>query len=264
MTGFPPLISPPSHPLDLENVEAFTVPKSIGKMVGEGRARDAVTRNVLRPADLETAELEPVQLIWVPLWRFEATADSFHLRLDRMWIPESSSGPIIQGGSGRRPPRSPRRRRGQSVVTPGGGFRHRDRTVAVLGRAGFPIDPSAKISIALTDLVPALNAQLDAQSTVLPDVPQEDAQEGAVTTLRRAAEPSNALFSKVDVNVRDARLCFYPLYVQRYRYGGEAVEGGASIFFAAVSGQSGKVVATRHPSALRSVGSQLRRLFSRG
>ena len=54
------------------------------------------------------------------------------------------------------------------------------------------------------------------------------------------------------------------LYVVRYRYGGEAVEGGPSIFFAAVSGTTGKVVASHHPSALKSVVGRLGRLFSGG
>ena len=49
-----------------------------------------------------------------------------------------------------------------------------------------------------------------------------------------------------------------------YRAGIEAVEGGPSIFFAAVSGTTGKVVASHHPSALKSVVGRLGRLFGGG
>ena len=105
---------------------------------------------------------------------------------------------------------------------------------------------------------------------ILPRIPdaaaalKADATDAAEHALRRKGEPSSALLAHVRTNISDARLVFYPLYVVRYRYGGEAVEGGPSIFFAAVSGTTGKVVASHHPSALKSVVGRLGRLFGGG
>ena len=97
---------------------------------------------------------------------------------------------------------------------------------------------------------------------MLPDLEPGDAEASARRKLARRGQPKgNTLFAKVDVDVQDVRLCFYPLYVQRYRYGGEAVEGGPRTFYVAVSGTTGKIVASEHPGALRSMGSKLRRFF---
>lgn len=259
--SFPPLIHPPAQPLELPDDEVFVLPRTVGAMVGEGRARSAVREGFLRPADIDTAEIGPVERIWVPLWRVEGSADS--LSIDLMETVERVRGPdaVILGGPGKRPPDSRRTRRTRRRVRPAGGFRHHDAAFAVPARRGFPIDPSPKVKIPRADLVPLSEHPIDAAERVLPDVPREQAEEDAKHRLRRRGEPRSALIAKVHVDVRDARLVHYPLYVVRYRYGGEAVEGGPSIFFVAVSGTSGKVVDSRHPSGWRSMGGRLRRFF---
>ncbi len=262
--SFEPLITPPAEPLDLSDLEAFVLPRTIGKMVGEGRARDAVTERALRPADLESAELGPVEAIWVPVWRIEGSADSFSIDIIRT-IDTIRGGPdaILLGGGGRRPPDSRRktRRRSRSRARPVGGFRHHDGTLVIPARRGFPIVLGPRLAIPMADLVRAADRELDALATVLPDLPKDDAADAAERVLRRKGEPDSALFAHVRTHISDARLVFYPLYVARYRYGGEAVEGGASTFFAAVSGTTGKVVAGHHPSAWKSVVGRLGRLF---
>lgn len=237
--GFPPLITPASEPLDLAGVDACYSPRSVGEMVGHGRVRDAVTRGVLRPADMDKAEIGDVESIWVPVWRFEGTVDGFHISL----------GTHTRGGRERLMPR--------------GGFKHRDRTLYVLARGGFMIDPAPKMKVARADLV-ALGADqdpFDCQGKVDADIDRASAQERAELALKREAQPSSALYANIEVKIHDARLVFYPLYVVRYRYAGEANEGGASMFFAALSGATGKVVAAHHPSAFKSIGGKLRRLF---
>jgi len=258
------LVTPPAQPLDLAELEAFVLPRTVGKMVGEGRARDAVTERALRPADLESAELNEVEAIWVPLWRVEGSSDSFSLDIVRtIETVRTRPDAILLGGGKKRPPDSRRsgRRRSRSRTRPVGGFKHHDGTLSLLARRGFAIDPSAKVRIPTSDLVPMADADLDPHATILPDLPREDAADAAEQALRRKGEPSSALFAHVRTNISDARLVFYPLYVVRYRYGGEAVEGGASTFFAAVSGTTGKVVAGHHPSAWKSVVGRLGRLF---
>lgn len=261
---FSPLVQPPAEPLDLDATEAWGLPRTVGQMVGAGRARDAVLGGAFRPADVDRAELGEVEAIWVPLWRVEGSVDSFAIGLTET-VRTIRSGPDagVLGGGGRRPPRSPRKRvRTKRSVLPTGGYSHHDGVVPVLARRGFAIDPSRKVKLRRADLVKVDELGLDPASTVLPDLPREEAEEVAKRHLRRRGQPGgNTLFAKVDTKIADARLCYYPLYVLRYRYGGEAVDGGPRTFFVAVSGTTGKVVASEHPSAWRSVGSKLRRLF---
>ncbi|MCA9607190.1 MAG: hypothetical protein KC619_16400 [Myxococcales bacterium] len=263
--SFPPLVTPPARPLDLDPAETFALPRGIGKMVGEGRARDAVTERTLRPADLEKAELGPVEPIWLPFWRVKGSADSFSIDLvDTFETIRRGPDAVILGGPGKRPPDS--RRTGRTTTRrrtlPRGGYRHRDGTMSILARRAFPIDPGLALRIPDSDLVLAETLRLDPTQAVLPDLPREDATDAAELALRRRGEPSSALIAHVRTNISDARLVFYPLYVVRYRYGGEASDGGPSIYFAAVSGTTGKVVASRHPSAFKSVVGRLGRLFS--
>jgi hypothetical protein len=251
--GFAPLITPAAEPISDEG--AFVLPFTVGEMVGKGRAKDEVTRGFLRPRDIDTAEVSDVERIFVPLWRFEGSVDGFHVGLT-----------VSRDRDGRR-----------AMPLPTGGFRHQDGTLLVLARRGFPIDPSARAKfrgkgpinfddrlgiaqIATKDLVPLAGASLDGVPRVEPDLPLESAEKRARKILKRQGEPHSALYAKVDVELGDAMLCYYPLWVVRYRYRGEAVEGEET-FFAAVSGTTGKVVASHHPSALKSLGGKLRGLF---
>lgn len=253
--GLPPLVTPAPEPID--DAGAFVLPFSIGEMVGKGRAKDEVRRGFLRPRDIDTAELSDVERIFVPLWRFEGSVDGFHV------------GVTVSRDRGG----------GRAVPLPTGGFRHQDGTLLVLARRGFPIDPSARASfrgkgrdlinlddrlgiahIPTKDLVPIASASWDGAAKIEPDLPREEAEKRARKILKRKGEPHSALYAKVDVDIGDAMLCYYPLWVVRYRYRGEAVEG-EEIFFAAVSGTTGKVVAAHHPSAIKSLGGKLRGLF---
>lgn len=254
--AFPPLITPAPEPIHDEG--AFVLPFTVREMVGKGRAKDEVKRGFLRPRDIDTAQLSDVERIFVPIWRFEGSVDGFHIGLGSTTVDR-----------GRR-----------SIPIPTGGFRHRDGTLLVLARRGFPIDPTARAKfrgksgelvglddalgitkIPTKDLVPIASAPLDPKERVEPDLPREEAEGRARKVLRREGEPSAALYAKVDVDIGDAMLCYYPLWVLRYRYGGEAVEGGEEIFYVAISGTTGKVVAAHHPSAIRSLGTKIRGLF---
>lgn len=253
--AFPPLITPAAEPIGDEG--AFVLPFTIGEMIGKGRAKDEVKRGFLRPRDIDTAELSDVERIFVPLWRFEGSVDGFHVGLT-----------VARDREGRR-----------AVPLPTGGFRHQDGTLLVLARRGFPIDPSAKArfrgkgrelinlddrlgiaQIRTKDVVPLASADLGGVPRVEPDLPREEAEKRARKILKRQGEPHSALYAKVDVDIGDAMLCYYPLWVVRYRYRGEAVDA-EEIFFVAVSGSTGKVVAAHHPSALKSLGGKLRGLF---
>lgn len=240
MSVLPPLITAPAHPLAISDAEQLVVPASFGEMAGHGRARDAAVSGMLRPADIDRATVGRPERIFLPLWRFDGSADGFHVGV----------GTITTG-------------RGKTVPIPTGGFRHHDGQILVPARALFPIDPCDKLTIASSDMLPLAEHPIPERERVVPDVPREDAEEEARARFRRRGEASHALYSQVDVRIRSGVLVYYPLYVVRYVYAGEATSGAEHVYHAAVSARTGKTVSTRHPPIVASVASKLRRLFDR-
>ncbi|MDQ3037719.1 MAG: hypothetical protein M3Y87_35325 [Myxococcota bacterium] len=234
----PPLVTPAARAIEHPARETFVVPATFGQMAGHGRARDAVTRGWLRPADVDRAQLGPVERVYVPLWRFEGSVDGFSVGVS-----------TFSRGNGR------------TGVMPTGGFRHHDGEVLVPARTHFAVDPSAKLRIARSDLVALEESPIDDRERVEPDVPHEHAEEEARNRLRRRGEPSQALYAKVDVRIRASALVYYPLFVVRYRYAGEATQGAEGTFHAAISARTGELASAHHPPALRSIDSRFRRLF---
>jgi hypothetical protein len=234
----PPLVTAPAKPLDWPAAETFVVPATFGVMAGHGRAKDAVTRGLLRPADVDASKMGPVERVFVPLWRVEGSMDGFHVGLTS-----------YSRGSGR------------GGVMPTGGFRHHDGDVLVLARSLFPVDPSAKVKIDRADLVQLSEHPIDDAERVVPDVDRETAEEEARLRFRRRGEPGHALYAKVDVRIKQTTLVYYPLYVVRYRYAGEATEGVEGVYHAAISARNGELASAHHPPALRAIAGKLRRLF---
>ncbi len=233
-----PLVTPPLEPLSLEGIDCFVIPIAFGEMAGHGRARDAVREGFTRPADIDAAEVGPVERIFVPLWRIEGSSEAFHVGLTSM-----------------------QRRTGGVQLLPTGGFKHLDRTVLVLARRNFPIDPSQRASIDLADARLAADLPVDELERVVPDVTREDAESVAHDRFRRMVAPSNALYAKIDVRIRSASMVWLPLYVVRYRYAGEATHGVPGEYHVAISARDGKLVSERRPPLLASLASRVRSLF---
>lgn len=234
----PPLITPAGKPIEQPAAETFVVPATFGEMAGHGRARDAVTRGWLRPADVDRARIGPVEKIFVPLWRIEGSVDGFHLGLTTV-----------------------ARREGRTGVMPTGGFRHHDGEVLVLARSLFSIDPTEHARVPRSDLVSIAEHPLDERERVPPDVDRATAEEEAQLRLKRRGQPNQALYAKIDVRIKNVALVYYPLYVVRYRYAGEATQGAEGVYHAAISARTGELVSSQHPPALRSLAGKLRRLF---
>ena len=236
--SFPPLVVPPAAPIALEGIDAFALPVTFGEMAGHGRARDAVREGFTKPADIDRAEVGPVERIAVPLWRIEGASESFHIGLGSATIG-----------------------RGRPVVLPTGGFRHQDRAVLVPARRNFAIDPSGKANIELADGRPIADAPIDDAERVVPDVPRDEAEREAIDRFRRMVAPSRALYATIDVRIRSAALVWLPLYVVRYRYAGAANDGVAGEYHVAISARDGKLVSERRPPLLASLASRVRALF---
>lgn len=232
-----PLNPAPASPITWVESEAFAVPASFSEMSARGRARDAVRERWLRPADLEGATFGPPERLWVPLWRFEGSADGFHLGL------HAFSG-----------------RNGRTRVMPSGGFVHQDGSMLVLARQSCPYDPSTKATIERADARPYGEVDIPDAERVIPDVPLAQAEDEARNKLRRLGEPRQALFSTVDVKITSRQLVWLPMWIVRYRYAGEATRGAESEYHAAISARTGAVVSERHPPAFASFASRLRRL----
>jgi hypothetical protein len=236
MADFGPL-APKTKPLELPAGEIFLALPTISRAQAEQVLAEELD-GVWRPTDLARADKSPLALYHVPFWRVEASADGFHVGVAR-----TGSG---LGG-----------------LTPTGGARARDAVILLPARRHLPFDPTEKLAIDRAELIPRAALKAPREGDVLAaDVPRADAEREACERLRRSIQAGDALFSKYEAKVRATLFCQYPLWVQRYRYRGEASDGLATDeCHVAISARSGKVVSARHPSALRSAFAKIKKWF---
>lgn len=205
----------------------FVLPRALSEMAGRGRVRDAV------PDDVERHEVESV---WVPVWRVDAKVHGMSF----MWSEtEDRSQPdvVIQGGPDPTwPPGRGTRRRKRRL---GAALHHTHEAELPVARKGFPIEPRMKIRTA--DLVPG-ELPFDA-----PHVPPDLARDEMERTLLASLQPMMGT-----AYIDDARLCFVPLFVQRYR-----MDDDPAVYWAAVDGFRGKVVAQSQPP----LAARIRKMF---
>jgi hypothetical protein len=235
MAGSDRLAPPIRDPVVVDDDEHFMVERVVKKPDAQKVALAAIKESMLRPADIESSTIEDMQLGWVPLWRFDMSVRGFHLGLSR----------------------------GSGTTLPTGGSRHRDEVKLVLARRLFAYDPTPKLKIDAAQMVPCAGKRPPGGEVVHCDVSREDARRQAEDAMRRGIEPSNALFSTLQCDVRSVAFVQYPLMVVRYTYAGEAkADAAPELCHVAVSGRTGKIVSAHHPSTFRALGSKLRRLFT--
>jgi hypothetical protein len=236
MDPFGPIV-PKTKPIDVPQSEIFLALPTIT----EAQAAKVIAEELdgfFRPTDLAAAERAPLALYHLPIWRVEASVDGFHVGVSRHGA-------------------------GLGGLTPTGGGVDREATLLVVARRHFPFDPTAKLTIDRAELMPRAALRAPRPGDLLAaDIPRAEAEREACDRLRRSVQAQSALFSKYDTRVRGATLCQYPIWVQRYRYRGEASDGLATDeCHIAVSARSGKVVSARHPSAMRSVAAKIKKWF---
>jgi hypothetical protein len=236
MGDFGPLV-PKTVPLELAPSEIFLAMPTVARADAE-RVLAEELDGVWRPADLARAEKSPLQLYHLPFWRIEASADGFHFGVSR-----TGSG---LGG-----------------LTPTGGARSREAVILLPARRHLPFDPTDKLAIDRAELIPRSALKAPRAGDVLAaDVPRAEAEREACERLRRSLQSQDALFNKYEAKVRATTFCQYPLWVQRYRYRGEASDGLATDeCYVAISARTGKVVSARHPSAFRAVAAKIKKWF---
>lgn len=242
----------PKLPQAITPSEVFVVPATLDASRGAAAVQRAVKDGILKPSDIDMADLAEPALLYVPFWRIAVTVDGFHIGLSSM-----------QGQNGR------------TIPVPTGGARHKDGVVMVCARTVVPYEaklPSffgkmagaPPLEVGTNELVVPANAQdaLAAGEVVDADIDKARAEAIASGMLLRAVSPTHAIYAKYEPKIHASTFCLYPLYYARYRYEGEARRHAGEEFFVAVSGRTGEIVADKHPSAVRAMATKLRKLLS--
>ena len=217
----------------------FMVASSVPKAEAEAIAQRSL-RWFFRPADLDKAEFSPISLMYVPVWRIDAAIESFYIGIQHSTNP---SGML-------------------RWVVPTGGFKHRDGVTLLPGRRFLAIDPCEQITIDLSEMQLKANASAPEGELITADVQQQEAEYEAAERLRHKVQPQGALYARFAARVRSSALCYYPLWVLRYRYQGSALRGShVEECHVAISGRSAKIVSAKHPSVIWSTLDRARRFF---
>ena len=251
-----PICQPLTDPVVVADEDAFVVPLAVDSEQAARTARDAILTGFLRPYDIQEARIDAPVLVHVPFWRIHATVDGFHLGLD-----------VVTNESG-----------GIKWVLPTGGARHRDAVLMVTARRNFPYQPNMTqvpgglpfqrgtlalhpFQIDLEEMIPRASHRIAGGEVVQPDVSRAMAERDAMDRILRAVQPRSALYAKYEPKVKSAAFCHYPLYVVRYHYAGHAKRSAGEVFHVVVSGRSGKIVGSHHPSAVRALARKFRQLI---
>ncbi len=238
---FGPIAPPPLAAVHVPDGAAFMVPSRLGPEEADRRAREAAQEGLLRPVDSHRADLELAQLVWVPVWRVDGSAEGVHVGV-----------------------RAVRDRRGTlRGMLPTGGVRHRDAVVLLLARKMLPFDPTPAITLPMESLASRLTHPITDGEVLAPDMTADEAEREALAQLRRAVTPSDALYRDVDARARSTVLCHYPVWLRRYEYEGDVVKGERFEGHVVLSAVDGRVLCERHPPALRALAGRVKSIFKR-
>jgi hypothetical protein len=229
-----------STPVQIAPDKTFVISATVPRTEAEALIQKNL-RWFFRPADIDKAEFSPVTMMYAPIWRIDAAIESFFIGIQHSTNP---SGVL-------------------RWVVPTGGFRHRDGVLLLPGRRFLAVNPCEKIKIDLSEMQ-LKETQPDLEGEVLaPDVQQNEAEYEAVERLRQKVQSQGALYVRFAARVRSAALCYYPLWVMRYRYQGSALwRSHSEECHVAVSGRRAEIVSAKHPSVVWSLLDRARRMVS--
>jgi hypothetical protein len=243
---FAPLPSPVS-PADVGYA-----PAHLGAASAQTALRQQIAGRFAAPADaLSASECEEPRLLWMPFWRVQLSLEGFDVQLGSV-------------GVGRAP---------VQVPVPWVRSRSKEAVILVRGRSAFGyearlpswwrrnVSGTPMLELGMEEVVPRAGAALEGE-IVDADATRDDAERAARRLLEEAVRPSGAVFASYEAKTLAANLVLYPLYFARYRYRGEASRVAVEDCWVAISARTGKPVAAKHPSALRSTASKLRRLLT--
>ncbi|HEY8080274.1 MAG TPA: hypothetical protein VIF62_39360 [Labilithrix sp.] len=231
--------------------ETFVVPAVLDLVQGRAAVRHVVTEGLLKPSDIEGADVEHASLLYLPFWRVDVSVDGFHIGIGSM-----------TGSNGR------------AIPIPTGGAHHREAAVMVCARTIVPFElrlPSffrisgpPALEVGVVDIVPESRAReaLAVGEVVDADVSREQGERTASSLVLDAVRARNAIYQKYEPQIRSTTFVRYPVYYARYRYEGEARRHAGEQFFVMISGKTGMVVNAKHPSTMRAMATRLRKLLS--
>jgi len=231
--------------------ETRFVPAVVSPEEGETLARDRIQSGVARPVDSHRADMEPVVLVWVPLWwvtvRVEPTA------------PTARDGGTAFGRYAATAAALQNARRATTA---------RLEVVLVSGRSGLSFDPSARAVVPADALQPIAGWAPGDAECIAPDVAHDEAMAEAGNRVRGGGVLGRVpglggLVAGGTVRVETAELVWYPLWLRRYRYEGEASAGKVDACHVAISAWDRRVVSEHHPAAWRAVTGRVSRFLRR-
>lgn len=99
---FGPVAGPPAKRVTVVEGERFVVPPTLSQPEADRIARERIQEGLARPVDSHLAEIEAAHLVWIPLWRVDATVDAAPLGpravtrvvLARRLLPVDPSGAV--------------------------------------------------------------------------------------------------------------------------------------------------------------------------
>lgn len=227
---FPPVTKPVIVPTGATSMVLATLDQA----AGADAVRKAVTSGFLRPFDIARADITAPRPVWVPFWRVQLsvqglTVDGSHPKVPFV-IAARRAFPFV-------------------AKLPSLGSR-------LAGKTPFDMMPA--------DTVPAdMAVILENGATILEaDVDREDAILAAKDAFLSGIAPVG-LPDRYAPEIEGAAFVLYPVYYATYTYHGEARRDASDRdFFVAVSGRTGELLASTHPSPIRALAAKLRRALS--
>ncbi len=240
--AFAPLVSKLDQPVSVADDLCYVLPTSVAAEEAKRLLLLEAQVGVARPGDIRDGFFEEPVLVHLPIWRTSVHAEGFHIGVSTI---------SIMTGRDRRIP----------LPIPTGGVETKDVVVLTAARRFFPFDPTPALVIPQQKMIARAHSSLAGVVAEM-DVPQAQAEQESIQRVRTAMRPSNALYAKMEANVRSIALVYVPLWVMRYRYDGEAVPNVGQEFHVLLDGAFGRVLSASHPSAFRSILGKAKSLFA--
>src|SRR4051794_20616507 len=93
MPAFPKLEKP------VVPTDVFVVPATLDLARGREAVERVVKSGILKPSDIERADVEPAALLYVPFWRVDVYVEGFHVGIGSISTSTGKTIPIPTGGA---------------------------------------------------------------------------------------------------------------------------------------------------------------------
>src|ERR1043165_7132288 len=98
MEPFGPIAPPITRPVAVPDGEAFVVTPAIPRSEGEKIARAEILERLLRPGDIEGADIAAAVAVYAPIWRLDVSVEGFHVGVRSVGSGRGIGGVMPTGG----------------------------------------------------------------------------------------------------------------------------------------------------------------------